>query len=548
MVVESTGRHGPSGDAPELIEEIARPGISRRLAGVWLASALMTGLVWPIGSALSSDQALFMAMAEAIRSGATLYVDVWDNKQPGIFWFYAIAGDVFASGWSGLRVLYTLWLATAATLLSAALWVALPGTRAWMFGPVLTLGVAMLRANSETVGQVEDLIALPVAAIVLGCVLPDRNGRPAVWTWVAVGMATAVLAAFKLVLAPIAAAVIATTLLMRLRSREVSVAQAARAVGLSGVGFAVVAAAVLVYFSSRDAMPAFLWTNFSYPGLALAHAEPNSPAKLAASLGWLVKSTGLLLPAAALGAWVAVRSPRSPAGRLAAAGVAWLVTALVMIVVQKFSWWGYHMVMPVWPVGLLATIGLTAAASTGARGRGYRKNGVLVLLAAVWMVVLVGSYARKSVGDPDWPLSSDERSARATVRSVVAESTLSCRTVYAIGDLFGLQYATGLKQALPTHGIFWGAFLPEQAERLPDELRAARPDLLYIDVYQRKLLERRYPDAWSRLERWVAADYTRLDTDRLGGTWFRRSQPLAPADCPPPIPFVIPSGARPSTR
>ena len=57
MVVESTGRHGPSGDAPELIEEIARPGISRRLAGVWLASALMTGLVWPIGSALSSDQA-----------------------------------------------------------------------------------------------------------------------------------------------------------------------------------------------------------------------------------------------------------------------------------------------------------------------------------------------------------------------------------------------------------------------------------------------------------------------------------------------------------
>ena len=135
---------------------------------MWLASALMTLLVWPIGSALSSDQALFMAMAEAIRAGATLYVDVWDNKQPGIFWFYATAGEVFASGWSGLRVLYTLWLATAATLLSAALGVALPDTRAWLIGPVLSLGVTMLRANPENVAQVEELIELPVAAIVLG--------------------------------------------------------------------------------------------------------------------------------------------------------------------------------------------------------------------------------------------------------------------------------------------------------------------------------------------------------------------------------------------
>ena len=515
---------------------------------MWLASALMTLLVWPIGSALSSDQALFMAMAEAIRAGATLYVDVWDNKQPGIFWFYATAGEVFASGWSGLRVLYTLWLATAATLLSAALGVALPDTRAWLIGPVLSLGVTMLRANPENVAQVEELIELPVAAIVLGCMMPDRGGRPAVLKWLAIGLATAVLASFKLVLTPIAAAVIASTLLLRLRSREVSVLQAAMALGLSLAGFALGAAGVLAYFAAHDATSAFLWTNFAYPGLALAHAEQASLARLADSFGWLLKTTGLLLPASAYGAWLAVRSPRSPAGVLAAAGLSWLVTSLVMIILQKFSWWGYHMVMPVWPIGLLAAIGLTTLSGASRRSRGFRPAGLLAVLAAVWLVVLVGNYVRKCAGDPVWPLSSEQAAARETVRRVIAGATLSCRTVYAIGDNGGLQYVTGLKQAIPTHGIFWGAFLPQQADRLPDELRAARPDLVYVDADQRKLFERRYPQALRELDGWLSANYLQRDTDSFGGTWFQRIQPLAPADCPPPTRFVIPTGARPSER
>ena len=548
MAVEQVGRVGLPAAGRGLIERVSPPGIARRLAFAWLASAAMTLLVWPIGAALGSDQALFMAMAEAIRSGATLYVDVWDNKQPGIFWLYAIAGELFGDGWTGLRVLYSLWLATAATLLSAALLVALPGSRAWLIGPVFSLGVTVLRTSVDKVGQVEELIALPVSSIVLGCVWPDRGGRPGVFKWLGIGLATAVLASFKLVLTPIAAAIIATTLLLRLRGREITMRHAALALSLSLVGFAIGAAVVLGYFAARDASSAFLWTNFAYPGLALAHVEQNSLARLVTSFGWLLKSTGPLLPAAALGVWVSFRSARTPAGLLAAMSIAWLVSALVMIVAQKFSWWTYHMVMPVWPIGLLAAIGLTA--TLGARsGAGlFRPARVLALVAAVWMLVLVGSYVRKGNSDPDWPLTSEESSARRTVQKVVSEAVLSCRTVYAIGDNAGLQYVTGLRQAIPTHGIFWGAFLPQQADRLPDELRAARPDLVYVDADQRKLFERRYPQALRELDGWLSANYLQRDTDSFGGTWFQRGQPLAPADCPAPRRFVIPTGGRPSAR
>jgi hypothetical protein len=41
---------------------------------------------------LDGDQALFLYTAQSIDAGGVLYVDVWDLKQPGIFWFYGAAG------------------------------------------------------------------------------------------------------------------------------------------------------------------------------------------------------------------------------------------------------------------------------------------------------------------------------------------------------------------------------------------------------------------------------------------------------------------------
>lgn len=38
------------------------------------------------------DEAVYAAVAHAIEKGRTLYVDVWDNKPPGIYFIYMI-GD-----------------------------------------------------------------------------------------------------------------------------------------------------------------------------------------------------------------------------------------------------------------------------------------------------------------------------------------------------------------------------------------------------------------------------------------------------------------------
>src|ERR1044072_2235741 len=41
------------------------------------------------------DQAVFALGAERLLAGGRLYVDYWDFKQPGIFWFFALAGRLF---------------------------------------------------------------------------------------------------------------------------------------------------------------------------------------------------------------------------------------------------------------------------------------------------------------------------------------------------------------------------------------------------------------------------------------------------------------------
>ena len=55
------------------------------------------------------DQALFLYFAQAIDHGEKLYVDVWDMKQPGVFWFYWLGGKIFGSSELGVKLLELGW-------------------------------------------------------------------------------------------------------------------------------------------------------------------------------------------------------------------------------------------------------------------------------------------------------------------------------------------------------------------------------------------------------------------------------------------------------
>lgn len=551
---------GTAARGPVAISDgVARDAAAALLAALVVAAGATFALSWvPAGN----DQALFVYYAERLRAGAMLYTDLWDNKQPGIFGFYALAGALLGEGWSAARTLYALWLGAGAGLCA---WIArrvAPGTPAWLIAPLATAGLTVARTTLVHPAQVESLAGAPLAALLLLSIACPRGPAAERVRWIAMGALVGVVASLKLVLAPVPAAIVACALGWRLLRGELPRRTAAGAVALTLVGFAAVWGPILAWVAANGAWQEFRWTMLDYPRLALAQVEARTPANIVAALRWLAVSVGLMLPAAALYAVRSLRAPRSPAALVTAACAAWIVVGFAMFLTQRFSWWTTHMDLLVWPFGLLGALGaatLLRGASGGASGAtapggSDRRTGgrapsraLAALCVAAVGVNLVGHgarFAHSAAVDPEWPGPTSMQQAIAVALEVAATASTPCGTIYAIGDRAGVERATGLRQALPTHGLWFGAFLPAQAERLPGELKRARPDLVYYDANERLDFARKHPRAAAEIDAWLEADYEPGRVDPIGGRWWQRRAGADDAStCPARERFTIPAGA-----
>jgi hypothetical protein len=536
-VAAEPGRSAAAGKAGSVATATTASDETRRWA---LAFALALLLV-PVALQLrpGTDQMLFLDYSTELLGGATLYVDLWDNKQPGIFWLYAGMQALLGAGWTKLLAGYAAWMCAAAATGALVARVAAPAGRAWLLAVPFTLGVVWLRSNPDQVAQIEEWVALPLSAILLLASRAEPAGAPARGRWVAIGALAGVVALLKLVLAPVAVAIVAAVFVVRMATDRLPVRHLAVALACASAGVALVWLPVLAGFAARGAWDAFWWTTFEYPRLAVGATERAPTARLVSTLGWLAKSTFMLVPGFALALLAAWRAPRSPLARVVAGALAWGVAGLAMVLAQKFSWWAYHMPLLVWPMGLLAAIGCASAWSGAGASRTAARVACVIGLAGL---ALHGAWlGSKWLRGTDWPYATKDRAAMVTAREVARTATPVCGTSVAIGDQNGLQSATGLKRAMATNAVFWGAFLPAQVERLPDELHAARPDLVFMDADQRDDLARRHPDVLARIEAWLAVDYMPRATDALGGRWWERAPAARGAACPASrAPFAIP--------
>lgn len=159
---------------------------------VWVFTVSVTvPQLWPG----NFDYGFFTAVAERLRAGDTLYEQVWDNKDPFIFYSIAIARTF---GPLGAWLLELLWVAaTSLAVLAIARRVHLGWWNsvfvAFAATPVAVLGVPYFMGSSHLPG-----IALSLAALAL--VMHKRF-------WLA-GIPIALLVFFKFVMLPLAFAVV----------------------------------------------------------------------------------------------------------------------------------------------------------------------------------------------------------------------------------------------------------------------------------------------------------------------------------------------------
>lgn len=512
------------------------------LVWVWIASFVATIPTWrlPLDH---HDQALFRFGSSILRRGGELYRDIWDVKQPGIYWYYTWAEGLFGTGarFGGVHVLSSIWLSTAAVLSAWIVRRAFPSSRAWLFAPFATLGLYTFRVNAFSYAQVEGLIVLPILAVI-ACVAAasEVRGRARLGLYFAAGALAGVAATFKLLLVVIPGMVILIGLAGIARSRRpvsskvgdddaggftMAVADFCAALA----GGIVVLAAVTTPFVLSDRLDVFLWTNFVFPREAIASVELPGIGKLLESAAHLGTTVVLLLPAAAVGL-AKLRRSSSPFARVAGSGcVTWIVIGLIAIVAQRFSWHAYHFTMLIWPVGVLATAGLVMPISPDRAERPLAGAGrvtrVVTALAIGGVLINGARFAYRQVYP--FPTEIDTSTYLEELPGLSSEIEGStCRTAIVFGGP-ALLIATGLSPVSRLTGQLAVVLVSTQWDELASTLMERKPQFVYFSTVLRPVVRQNSPELYA----WIERHYRLIAEDSLDGVWLSYAGERPASDC-----------------
>lgn len=489
-----------------------------------VAAMGLSNLYYPFGP----DQAVLTYGAKQMSHGAIYYVDYWDNKQPGLYWFYLLAGRLFGFSESRVHLLELIWMLSFAAVLMATLRGAFRLRWLSAFVPAASIGVYYGIASESELTQLEFLVAFPLFVFVLCLAWAQRKPRLIPVLYFASGLLAGVTVVFKLLLAALCVAVWLVALFYLWRGLRLSIVTLlVRAVLPASAGVVLVLGAVVLLYVHWGHLDALLWTAFVYPPKALAIAPLASKSRLLTAAGFFLSGTApwALFALFAVGAWL--RNDRDLMGALM---LAWIVAGTGLFLIQRFSWWHYHTLLILLPVGFMAVVGidrLCAWLNAGDRLGLVRQTAVAAIFAVTASAGLAGHLYRKAL-----PLMSEmvlmHRDARTYQTKVGQEYRLmwkGTRFLRAPDALPGPVYAFGSAivhaftdrpspHSIP--GSAWAFLLPGQIDDILATLDRKQVPYIFIDRNDARLFRMR-----PRIAKYLQSKYTRLRRDD-SGTWYVR--------------------------
>jgi len=367
-------------------DRLREPRTSPWLAPGILAAVALLGL-GALVQPFTWDQAVFALGAERLLAGGRLYADYWDFKQPGIFWFFALAGRLFGMHELGVHLLELVWMVGLAVILQTA-------TRGWLgnvasaCSPLPVCGFYYTVARDWHLLQVEGLVLLPLT-LSWAAAWRAEGSRRAELAWVAAGACGGVALLFKFALAPVLVAIwIVPAWGWIARSHEARPGRTARLVAALAMGGALPIVPALVTLGSGGGLALVWWTWLVYPAQVLGRLHGLPIRNLVATGRWLAGSWLPVLVPATLGAW---RVLRSHGDRIGWSLLAWLASGIAVFMIQRWSGWEYQVFLVLVPLGLLATRGLEALAQAIARR--WPGAATVRAIAAVLVLGAVATFA-----------------------------------------------------------------------------------------------------------------------------------------------------------
>jgi hypothetical protein len=506
--------------------------MSARFDWFGLARSLLVlaGVGWAAaGTPFRGDQALFAQYAERMHAGAVLYRDLWELTNPGVFWFYQLAGALFGFSEDGIHLFEWLWWVAFVQVVSFAAKRSHGLTR-WPLAPaVLVGGVYFFTSCSDPshLTKAEGLAAFPLfAAGWLACMAVEPP-RPRGWLLLAAGVAGGVAVLFKFAFGLCVVAAWLPVVFTAVRRRELV------RLFLFPAGLLLPLLAAAGYFVSNgagdDAVRCLLVT----PREVLRHAEPAGFDRLANSVRWFVEVYSAVLAVAFAGMFATVARRVDP---LVASLSLMAFAAVPVVLVQRWSWWTYHFLLVGVPVGVLAAYTWPVLVKAVAERWGrpfarWEKLAAVAVGAALFLPVLGhGANAYLRLPKHHFGLTADDRTAarlntgRAYTEAAGETAWLSHAKpgpIFVAGDpLF--HTLSGRPAATAVHGWSLELLPPDVWAELLTELRAARPVYVFVEHGEQhiaELIAARGPD----LAAWLKVEYTEARRSRLG-VWYERRE------------------------
>lgn len=329
--------------------------IKNRLVSITaLLIIIILGLIQS-ATVLGGDQSLFVVIAQLLDSGKTLYKDLFDYKQPGIYLFYLMAGKTF--GWSDVGIhifelgywiffsLFLIFLIRKHSLFHTDYFNSLL--------PLFIVGVYYCNANFLHLTQLEALINFPLFLIVwlLDRAYKTENGLFV--TYLAIGVLIGIVLLSKLVFSPIIFSFLLIHFIFFLKRKSLGYIFIKQIVPLI-VGFAIPVSIFLFYVFIHHIENLVLDIYFKIPTSVIGLEDQIDLERLFSSIRWYGRKMIVFLVLAVIGVFLISKKESHFLSLI----LSWAIVGLFVILMQKTSWWGYHFQLLYVPIGLFAAMGL----------------------------------------------------------------------------------------------------------------------------------------------------------------------------------------------
>ena len=460
------------------------------LLGFAVATAL--GLA-RLATPLFGDQALFAVGARQLNDGQSLYGDLWDIKQPGIYWFYQVAERAFGSSEVGIHLMELAWQLATGIVALAVIAPRLRHPRIGALVPVFVVGLYYATANANDLTQIEALVGLPLACC-LWAASTAYKPRYVQLRLLACGAAAGVALVFKFILVPVICVLFVFALVQRWRD-EPRFRTVLKALGLLLLGTAMPIALLLLRTWRDGQLSLAVETWFELPRQILSIPGVRTQDRFISGFlhnGERWAPLGLL---ALLLIYGAIRQ-RDP---LKLALLAW--TLVGALVVANQLWWEYNWLILTVPLGLLGVLGMDQLLTYWQESE---RRTLLLLFTCLLLLAFIPplGLAASQLGDAarwGFGITSSGREGLQSERYGAFADALKLLgqppppgSMYVLGDPTIL-YLARKPQPVSINGWSPDLFVPANCRDLRAQLADKRPDYLYIDDDSLRLVRDRCP-------------------------------------------------------